>query len=186
MNTKGLQRSTILIGLALTLACAHKNPPPDFAYDHAASFAGLKTYAWFEDPAWEMPQGNSIVDGQFLDRNVRKSVDAALAKKGYVKTDGASASFYVSYHGNNAGVLSQDKYGVYNWWSWGYIGYTGTKYQKQGTLVLDVRDSQKKLVWRGARTAMIGTNPEELAKDIDRAVGVLLAKFPPPPGTEAK
>ncbi len=186
MTVTNLRRGALLLILGAGLACAHKNPPPDFAYDHAASFAGLKTYAWFEDPTWEMPRGNSIVDGQFIDRNVRQSVDASLAKKGFVKVDNGGASFYVSYHGSNAGVLSQDKYGVYNWWSWGYIGYTGTKYQKQSTLVLDVRDAQKKLIWRGARTAMIGTNPEELAKDIDRAVALLIGEFPPQPGTEAK
>ena len=52
--------------------------------------------------------------------------------------------------------------------------------------MLDIRDSQKKLIWRGGRTAMIGTNPDELAKDIDRAVALLLAEFPPKTGTEAK
>ena len=127
-----------------------------------------------------MPQGNSIVDGQFIDRNVRQSVDAALQKKGYRKTDGGPASFFVAYHTDAAGVLSQDKYGVYTWWSWAYVGYAGTTYQKQGTLVLDVRDPRRALIWRGARTAIIGTNPEALAKDIDGAVALLLAEFPPP------
>jgi hypothetical protein len=34
--------------------------------------------------------------------------------------------------------------------------------------------------------AILGTNPEALGRNIDDAVGDLLAKFPPPPGAEAK
>jgi Domain of unknown function (DUF4136) len=182
---KNLLRAAILTALSAATACAHKNPPPDFAYDHATSFANLQTYAWWADPSWKMPQGNSIVDGQFLDRHIREDVDAALQKKGYRKVESGTPSFYVAYHTDAAGVLSQDKYGVYNWWSWAYVGYAGTKYQKQGMLVLDVRDDRKELVWRGARTATIGSNPDALARDIDAAVALLLAEFPPPP-KEAK
>jgi hypothetical protein len=181
-----LRASAILLGLAATLACAHKNPAPDFAYDHTASFANLKTYAWFEDPAWEFPQGNSIVDGRFVDEHIRQAVNDALQKKGFGRVDTGSASFFVSYHGGAAGVLSQDKWGVYQWWNLYYVDYAGTKYRKQSTLTLDIRGADKKLIWRGVRTAMIGTNPEELARDIDRAVSLLLAEFPPAPGTEAK
>jgi hypothetical protein len=184
--TKLFRNGALILALAAASGCAHKNPPPDFAYDHATSFANLTTYAWFDDPTWTMPQGNSIVDGQFIDRNVRQAVDASLQKKGYRKLEGGEPTFYVAYHPNAAGVLSQDKWGVYNWWSWSYVGYAGTKWQKQGNLVLDVRDSRKALVWRGARTAMIGSNPEELKKDIDAAVALLLAEFPPQPAKEAK
>ena len=171
--------------LGAALACAHKNPPPDFAYDHAASFVDLKTYAWFEDPAWEMPKGGGIVDGRFIDEHVRAAVDENLRKKGLRQIESGDPDIYVAYHTDGAGVLSQDKWGVYTWWNMAYVGYAGTKYRKQGSLVLDIRDRSKKLVWRGARTAMLGTNPEELAKDIDRAVALLLASFPPP-ATEAK
>jgi len=177
---RNLTRAAVLAAFSAVLGCAHKNPPPDFAYDHTTSFADLKTYAWFADPNWKMPQGNSIVDGQFLDRNIRQDVDAALQKKGYQKIESGDPTFWVAYHTDAAGVLSQDKYGVYNWWSWTYVGYYGTKYEKQGMLVLDVRDAQKELVWRGARTATVGTNPETLRSAIDSAVTLLLSEFPPP------
>jgi hypothetical protein len=181
---KILRPYAIALLSAATLACAHKNPPPDFAYDHTASFSNLKTYAWYDDPTWKMPQGGSIVDGRFIDEHVRQAVDESLKKKGFEKVENGNTDLYVAYNTDAAGILSQDKWGVYTWWSWGYVGYTGTTYRKQGNLVLDIRNSQKKLVWRGVRTAMIGTNPEELAGDIDRAVSLLLKEFPPP--SEAK
>jgi hypothetical protein len=182
--TRNLRLIAVLLLAAAITACAHKNPPPDFAYDHTASFSGLQTYGWFQEPGWQMPGGNSIVDGQFVDRHVREAVDAALQKKGMRRVD-EGADMYIGYSTNPAGVMSQDKWGVYTWWSWSYVGYAGTKYRKQGTLVLDIRDRQKKLVWRGARTVMVGTNPEGLARDIDNAVKLLLSSFPPKPGTEA-
>ena len=49
-------------------------------------------------------------------------------------------------------------------------------------LALDVRSSGRELIWRGARIAMVGTNPDALAKDIDSAVDLLLKEFPPPTG----
>jgi hypothetical protein len=183
--THNLRLTAILLLAAAFTACAHKNPPPDFAYDHTASFANLTTYAWFQDPNWKMPGGFSVVDGQFIDRHVREDVDAALQKKGLRKIEDG-ADMYVAYTTNPAGVLSQDKWGIYTWWNWAYVGYAGTRYQKQGTLVLDVRDRQKKLIWRGARTTTVGTNPEEIGRDIDRAVNLLLSSFPPQPGTEAR
>jgi hypothetical protein len=171
---------TILRGLAAalllsTLACAGK-PKFNFAYDHSASFAGLKTYAWFDDPSFQMPGGNSIVDGQFVDRRVRAAVEKEMAKKGYAKANG-DADIYISYSTNPAGVVSQDKFGRYQWWSPTLVG--GTKYQKEGSLVLDVRDRQHRLVWRGFKQAIIGTNPEAVGRDIDDAVDDLLDKFPP-------
>jgi len=177
-----LRNALIPLALSGAIACAHKNPPPDFSYNHSANFAGLTTYSWYEDPTWKMPQGNSIVDGQFIDRHVRESVDAELQKKGYRKIDGGSPSFFVAYHTDAAGVVSQDRYGVYGWWNWGYVDYYGTKYRKQGMLALDVRSAGRELIWRGARIAMVGTNPDALAKDIDSAVDLLLKEFPPPTG----
>jgi len=174
-----LLRCALLLALSTVLACAHKNPPPDFAYDHATSFAGLTTYAWYDDPNWKMPQGNSIVDGQFIDRHVREAVDARLLKKGYRKVEGGAPSFFVAYHTDAAGVLSQDKYGVYSWWNWSYVDYYGTKYRKQGMLALDIRNARRELIWRGTRIVMVGTNPDALAKDIDSATSLLLGEFPP-------
>jgi hypothetical protein len=179
MRRLPLLRLLPLLLSAAAAGCAHKNPPPDFSYNHAANFGGLTTYAWYADPNWKMPGGNSMVDGAFVDRHVREAVDEALQKKGYRKIESGDPSFFVAYQTDAAGVVSQDKYGTYGWWSWAYVDYYGTKYRKQGMLVLDVRDAKRELVWRGARIAMVGTNPEELARDIDSAVNLLLGEFPP-------
>jgi len=203
------RRSTgaaFLLALACAPACAPRNPPLDFAFDHAARFGALETYAWLADPSSKAPRGNAVVDGPFLDRNVRARVDAVLRAKGYRKIESGDPSFYVAFRLDAAGFSSQDKYAVSGasggiWLGDDHTngpqneqvqpgaggrpnataGYSGTEYQKRETLVLDIRDADRALVWRGARTTKAGTNPDAIARDIDDSVRLLLAKFPPPP-----
>ena len=165
-----------VLGTLCLTACAGK-PSFQFASDPAARFDGLRTFGWYVDPEWKMPRGGSIVDGQFIDRNIREAVDMDLTSKGFQKVADGKADFLVQYHVDQVGVASQDKFGGYDWWS-GWV-YVGAKYQKEGSLTLDVRDAGNKLIWRANKTAIIGTNPEAVKRDIDDAVGDLLSKFPP-------
>lgn len=186
-------RPAILLLLCVGLTGAKKGPP-NVAYDPAANFAVPKSYTWLEGTG-SVPEGNSIVDAQFVDRHVRAAVEAILGKKGFAKV-AKDPSFYVAYRESSAGGMSQNKWDVppqyvidESWLQAGtptqptpnpaFVPDPGTRYRKRNTLVLDILDSRKKLVWRGSRTATIGTNPEELAHGIDHAVARLLAQFPP-------
>jgi Domain of unknown function (DUF4136) len=171
------------MALAAILAGCAGAPQYHYAFDPAFRFTPPKTYAWYDDPAFKMPGGNSIVDGRFVDENVRRAIDETLKKKGVQPaTAGATPDIYVSYTTQSAGVASQDRFGSYYWWS-GTV-WAGTKYQKAGTLWIDIRDSDHKLVWRGLKTAIVGTNPDAMRRDIDKAVSELLAEYPPPPGAK--
>lgn len=169
-------RILALLAVAGAVACAGK-PSLAFASDPQARFDGLKTFAWYEDPSFQIPHGGSMVDGQYVDRRIREAVDRIMTKKGFVKAENGKADLYLAYHVDQVGVASQDKFGGYDWWS-GYI-YVGARYQKEGSLTLDVRDPGYKLVWRGNKTAIVGRNTEAVGRDIDDAVSDLLAKFPP-------
>jgi Domain of unknown function (DUF4136) len=172
----------VLAAAALVTACAHA-PQYHYAFDPTFRFTPPKTYAWYDDPNFKMPGGSSIADGRFVDENVRRAIDETLAKKGVAKAaPGAKPDIYVSYSTNAAGVVSQDRFGAYSWWS-GTI-WAGTKYQKEGTIYIDIRDASEKLVWRGLKTAIVGTNPDAMRRDIERAVSQLLAEYPPPPGAK--
>jgi Domain of unknown function (DUF4136) len=174
--------ATIVFGAALLSGCAGA-PSYHYAFDPAFRFTPPKTYAWYDDPNFKMPGGSSIVDGRFVDENVRRAIDETLHKKGVQRAAaGAPPDIYVSYTTRADGVASQDRFGAYHWWS-GTV-WAGTKYQKEGTLYIDVRDSSQKLVWRGLKSAILGTNPDALKRDIDRAVSELLAEYPPPPGAK--
>lgn len=171
-----VMRILALLAIAGALACAGK-PTLVFAADPAARFENLKTFAWYDDPKFQMPHGGSIVDGQFIDRNVREAVEKHLRKKGFEPARSGNADLYVSYHTEATGVVSQDEFGGYDWWTGTIV--VDSRYQKKGALTLDIRDSSKKLVWRGSKETIVGTNPEALARDIDDAVRDLLSRFPP-------
>ena len=201
---KSPRASAILLFLCAALAVAQRSASRNVAFDPSARFTGLKSYAWFDDPKWVMPKGNAVVDGQFIDRTVRAAVNASLGRKGFAKVEGG-ASFSVSYLWSDAGGRSQGKWGSESWWGvtiapttfeMGSVtpvaqdptsaGDVVTQYRRQSTLVLEIRDGHGKVVWRGARTAATGSNPQDLARGIDHAVGKLLAQFPPKTGAEAK
>jgi hypothetical protein len=130
-----LRLATSLAVLAAALSCAGK-PSLQFASDPNARFDGLKTFAWYVDPSFQIPRGGSTVDGQFIDRRIREAADKDMTKKGFQKSADGKADLYLAYHVDQVGVASQDKFGGYDWWS-GYI-YVGAKYQKEGSLTLDV------------------------------------------------
>jgi len=163
----------------LTAAACTQTPPPEFAWDKAASFENLKTFAWFDGEGFQYPRGGSIVDGRFVDENVRRNVEEELARKGYRKDESGSPDFFVTYHTGSAGVTDRDVYGSYSWWS--PVIYVGSAYERHGTLVLDVRDRSHKLIWRGAITRTSGQNPKEVGEAIHEAAADLLQKFPPSP-----
>jgi hypothetical protein len=169
-----------LLAAGLAFACGPR-PQLHFAWDHEAAFGGLRTFAWYDDPSFQMPHGGGTVDGRFIDDHVRMAVEENLRKKGLEMAADGNADVYVAYHTSADGIVSQDKFGRYNWWSMTIT--TRTDYRKQGSLALDVRDSGRKLIWRGVISSVIvGTNPEAVARDIDEAVADLLVKFPPAPG----
>jgi hypothetical protein len=169
----------VLVGL---LACAGTRPVPYFSWDSKQNFAAIQTFAWFEDPSFQMPHGDSIADGRFLDSHIRRAIETGLEKKGYRKEAGPAADILIAYHTGQSGVARQDEYGVYDWWWFPVYVYEGSDYEKERTITIDIRDRGRKMVWRGAIQRLEGTNPEAVAREIDRTVADLLSKFPPAAG----
>jgi hypothetical protein len=158
-------------------ACGGTHPKPVFAWDHKISFVNLKSYAWYADPSkYKMPHGDSIIDGAFLDAHIRSAVDDALRKKGYQKVDAASANMLVAYSSGDTGVGEHDEYGNYEW-ATGYV--VATNWEKERTVTVDIRDSTKKLIWRGSIDRVEGSNPDAVARELDREIDTLISHFPP-------
>ncbi|HEY3204641.1 MAG TPA: DUF4136 domain-containing protein [Thermoanaerobaculia bacterium] len=176
------RRLPLLALLSGALFCVGTHPAPRFAWDSKADFAAIKSFAWYSDPSFRMPHADSIVDGPFLDEHIRKAIAANLEKKGYRKAEAGKPDIFASYRTGQDGVASQDEWGVYDWWWFPLYVYEGSDYEKERLLTIDVRDSGRKLVWRGQISRLEGTNPDAVAREIDRTVADLLAKFPPAPG----
>jgi hypothetical protein len=168
----------LLLALATLGACRGTHPAPVYAWDQKASFAGMKTYAWYDPPGFEPPHGDSIIDGQFIDRTVRKAVDDALAKKGFQKADAAQASMLVSYGTGDTRVTDQVK----DWNRAVLTGYENDMYEKSRQVIIDIYNASRILVWQGSITRLEGEDPAQAGREIDHEVDVLLSHFPPAPG----
>ena len=160
----------------LAAGCGGTHPKPVYAYDHAVSFVGMGTYAWYADPKFVMPHGDSVIDSAFLDSHIRSAIEDALHKKGYLKVDAARATLLVAYYTSDTGVGEHDEYGNYEW-ATGYV--VATNWEKERTVRIDFRNNARKLIWRGSIDRLEGSNPDKVARELDREVDTLLQHFPP-------
>lgn len=160
------------------------------------NFADYKTYRWHESSdAIRNYHGNGI-----LESRIRAAIDSELLTKGYSLKETADVDFQVNYS-----VTIQDKTDVrsYNTYSglasdfsmgrgryrYGYnMEYYNqpevmTIHYKEGTFIVDIIDSENKLVWRGSAEARLkkSLSVEEKRAGIKRVVNKVLALFPPEP-----
>ncbi len=168
----------LVLGAALAAgACRGTHPKPVYAWDKGANFATLKSWAWYEDPTFKVPHGDSIIDGSFLDGHIRTAIEDALRHKGYEKVPPNRASMFVIYHTGDVGVGEHDEFGNYEWWTGAVVA---TDWEKERTVIIDIRNSDRKLVWRGQIERLEGSNPDGVARELNHEVATLLSHFPPP------
>lgn len=158
-----------------------------YNFDKQANFAGFKTYKWVA-----IKGAQPLSD--LVDKQIKASVDAELAKKGLTRSEADSADLYIGYQ---AAVSTEKEYTSYDT-GWGYgpgwgggwygggggitTGQTSTIYV--GQLALDMYASgPKALVWRGnaSKTIDAKAKPEKQQKNLDKAVAKMLKNYPPPP-----
>ncbi len=141
-------------------------------------FSKFKTYKWVAIEGAKYPD-------QIVDRQIKDAIDAQLAKKGLVKTEGENADLFVGYQGV---IDHQQQWNTYRlggggWHFGGSVGMATGSTLDIGTLGLDFYDAAgKQLIWRGSATKTLERNasPEKRQKNLDKAMAKLLRNFPPP------
>jgi hypothetical protein len=147
----------------------------NYNYDQSTDFSKYKTYKWAAIEGAMYP--NEIVD-----KNVRATLDAELAKKGFTKTE-ENPDLLIGYQ------VAVDKEKQIDTWGSGYWGWYGGGMQSTtvstihiGTLVLDMYDPAKKnLVWRGTATKTLNpkNSPEKRQKNLEKAMAKMMKNYPP-------
>ena len=175
-----------LVAAASLFGCATMAVTSD--HDPNANFTGLKTYTWLPKPEGDGadPQhGNPLMDAY-----IRKSIENALAAKGYTPVSG-TADFQIGYHASRADKQSVQAVNTYYGYGRGWYGpgmmaprvATTQVYEYvEGTLIIDIVDpAARKLIWRGSAQAELNRNPstEEKQHNVDAAVEKILKQFPP-------
>ena len=168
------QVMSVLVGLLL-LGCAGSAfaQKVNTDWDHDASFANYKTYAWTES---KHPAPSDLTNKRIIE-----NIDKQLAAKGFTKTTDNPDVFVVY----NAGVKEQVSvqgydYG-YNRYRWGGGMTTYNQIvELQGTLVIDLVDAHKKeLVWRGTATDTLSDKSEKNTQKIEKATAKIFKNYPP-------
>jgi len=161
-----------------------------YKYEHNANFSTYKTYKW-------LPIENTAQLDPLTYQQLKAAIDAELAKKGLVKTEGAEADLLIGFQVafrkamEFTAVTEMSGPGVYvlegNRWdrdpTTHPIGSTTTRETLQiGDFGLDMYDAVKRqLVWRGdaAKTIEADVTPDKRKKNIERGVAKLLKDYPP-------
>jgi len=157
-----------------------------YNFDKDTNFSKYKTYKW-------VILKDAVQLDNIMDKNIKSTVDAELAKKGLTRVDTDNADLYIGYQGS----VAQDKqftsyssgwgYGP-GWYRGGWYGPSSTMTTGQtttiytGQLVLDMYDSaHTDLVWRGVVSKTLDTKakPDKQQKNLTKAIAKLLKDYPP-------
>ncbi len=174
--------AALLVPLA-ALACSSLRVSEDF--DPAEDFSTYRTFTWLPVP--QQPTGDYRVDNPLLDSRIRTAVERHLSARGFQKVEDRAPDFYVAYHLNveeKIDVRTVNR-GYVDYWGY-YASWPETRVTQydEGTLIIDVANARKKqLVWRGVGVGRLRRQPtpEQTTRDVNEAVDLILAKFPPQP-----
>ncbi len=171
----------IISGLIVLLSsCSSLNISTDF--DPTQDFSKYKTYRWARIK--ERDPNDVLSKNLMLRKRVQVAVEKVLNEKGFTKLDKGKPDFIVFIHAGvqqRMNVYYQGGYHYGGWWG-PYGGYTTVSRYKQGTLVVDIVDTEEKeLSWRGIASDVVRSysDPDELQEDLDYVISTMLEDFPP-------
>jgi hypothetical protein len=180
--------SFIWMALSLMIVTSALCQDVRYNFDKNTDFSKFKTYKWV-----------TIKDAQkvddLVDKQIKDSIDAELARKGLTKVDTDNADLYIGYQpavGTEKQLTSFNTGGP-GWgygagWGGGWYGGGGmttstTSTIYTGQLALDMYNAaDKDLVWRGVVSKTIDpkAKPDKRQKNLNKAVAKLLKNYPPP------
>jgi Domain of unknown function (DUF4136) len=171
----------ILAAAVLVVVICAYGQDVHYNYDLGANFAAYKTYQWVDL--------FDRVPDQFIDRDIKRSVDEQLAQKGLTKV-GKDADLQIGYHAAIREERSIDLVGS-GWGGGGYGGWRQGSVQGQtstipvGMLLVDIYDpATKQLIWRGdaSKTIDLNKDPDKNYRNLQKAMAKLFKNYPPHDG----
>jgi hypothetical protein len=169
-----------LLAIVMCVSCSRFTVQS--AYDPAASFHALKTYAWKPGPQPSI--GDPRVSDTVVDTAVRGAVDRELQAKGYGRSGADSADFLLAYDGgmdfetSTVAITRSTNAGADAWVPRQHVQRTDFE---QGTVILMVFSPTGKLMWRGVAAGIFDPTAtrEKREQRIADAMHKLLEQFPP-------
>jgi hypothetical protein len=170
-----LVKTMVVAGIALAVAGGAWAQDVKVDYDKAANFGAIKTFSIKLGTSW----GNQIGEKRVMDEFTQ-----ALTEKGWKLAPEGQAEAHVVVHG-----ASQQKKDLHTFYSGGGYGYrfgggmgtatTTVDEYTVGTLVVDIFDGKKNLVWRGIAQDELSDKTDKNIKKLGKASDKMFKDFPP-------
>ena len=175
---KLLRLITVCVAVSLVVATAGFAQHVQTDFDHQANFAQYKTYSW-----QEIQPGDSLSDSR-----IKNAVNVQLETKRLtqvadhgdiaivaIKTSQKPKTLQTSYDGFGGG---------WRWRGFGGFGESTTIEQdyQEGTLIIEMYDGTKQLVWRDSTESVLSDKADKNEKNLDKGVAKMFKNFPPGAG----
>ena len=166
--------AVVVLGLALTgLPGAAVAQQVNTDFDRHLDFSQFHTYSWAkvdtENPLWQ--------------RRIQDAVDKQLQSKGWERVDtGGDVALTAVGAAKNQQEYQTFYNGLGPGWRWGGFGNEATTTvvnYRVGTLVVDMYNQNKELIWRGTSEGTLAEKPEKNQQKLDKAVAKMFDHFPP-------
>jgi hypothetical protein len=189
MKSTGLNIIVMITLLLMAAGCAVTD------VDRKADFNHYRTFSW---GASEIKVENPLYNSDLINKNIKTTVENEFAKRGIV-LDRKDPDLVVSYHTytekkervtNSYPYYGGYGYGFYPWgfypfglgWGYPYGGYGGMqpRHYTEGTLIIDIADSNtKEVIWRGTVSGNVD-NVKKLERQIEKGIKAIMKKYPTP------
>lgn len=180
MNSQSENRLTML---TLVLCALFFTAASSFAQTVNYNVMPGTDWSKYHTYKWVAVSGAEQVD-PILDTEIKQSIDAQLAAKGFTKSTGPTADLDIAYQTAIKQQEQLNTYGAAGGWRFGGGMSTVTQTTINiGTLTLDAYDdAAQTMIWRGSVTKTLNPSPSQAKKmqNLDNAVKKLLQNFGPP------
>jgi hypothetical protein len=188
---RAIRRGATLLAVLLAAATLGgvtgcSDPDVQYDYDARVNVSGYRTYDWLAEPAGTPAPGGRF-DNPIMNDRVFRAVEAALAAKGYHRSEDQAPDFLVHYYPVREPSRSQQVH-LGLGFGFGPLGLgvgapVGDPHRAAvGGIVLEIQDFRTRtLVWKAtAPGALQGADdPQEADADVAAAVRAMLKRFPP-------
>jgi len=178
---KKIFASSLILVATITWSCGAQLKVSS-EYDKSADFAKYKTFTIYNS------EGLKESVSQLNHDRIINAVKTEMTKRGFIE-DTASPQLLVNTTAilkDRSSVSSTNYYAygsVYRPYAWGpgvsYSNYDVQQY-KDGSLIIDIVETgSKKLIWQGIGNKEIDTPSKHPETEIPKAIGSIMAEFPP-------
>ena len=162
----------ILLSVIAISGCSSSNIAYD--YDHSYVFNNYKSFEWSNDK--ELIRNDNLNKYPVLVKNIKNVIGKALKDKNIILQENGKSDFIIYIH---SGQQKDVQLKFYPWWL--PCGTTTVSGYDENTLVIDIANKNKTLIWRGLVYGFLKSpaNSETPSEQLNSTISLLIENFPP-------